>query len=99
MARAEKIKEHLAKLEEKPKKKAMAASSNGSGGKGSKYVILLCRIATFPHTLSLCFCHLGCVATDMYKSELTSGTLSSIDNLAGRRTAMMMTKMMRIQKS
>jgi len=36
MARAEKIKEHLAKLEEKPKKKAMAASSNGGGGKGSK---------------------------------------------------------------
>jgi len=35
MARAEKIKEHLAKLEEKPKKKAMAASSNG-GGKGGK---------------------------------------------------------------
>lgn len=33
MARAEKIKEHLAKLEEKPKKKAMAASSNGKGGK------------------------------------------------------------------
>ncbi|KAF9940428.1 Vacuolar protein sorting-associated protein 4 [Mortierella antarctica] len=36
MARAEKIKEHLAKLEEKPKKKAMAASSNGSGGRGGK---------------------------------------------------------------
>lgn len=35
MARAEKIKEHLAKLEEKPKKKAMANSSNG---KGNKYV-------------------------------------------------------------
>ncbi|KAF8935503.1 Vacuolar protein sorting-associated protein 4 [Podila verticillata] len=34
MARAEKIKEHLAKLEEKPKKKAMAATSNG--GKGGK---------------------------------------------------------------
>lgn len=60
MARAEKIKEHLAKLEEKPKKKAMAASSNG---KGSKYVILpLCRIATFSQTLSLCFSYLGCVA-------------------------------------
>lgn len=56
MARAEKIKEHLAKLEEKPKKKAMAASSNGGGGKGSKYVILLlCRIATFSYTLSLLF--------------------------------------------
>jgi vacuolar protein-sorting-associated protein 4 len=38
MARAEKIKEHLAKLEEKPKNKAMTNSSNGSGGKGSKYV-------------------------------------------------------------
>ncbi len=33
MARAEKIKEHLAKLEEKPKKKALANSSNGKGGK------------------------------------------------------------------
>ncbi|KAF8925393.1 Vacuolar protein sorting-associated protein 4 [Haplosporangium gracile] len=36
MARAEKIKEHLAKLEEKPKKKAMVNPSNGSGGKGGK---------------------------------------------------------------
>jgi len=35
MERAEKIKEHLAKQEEKPKKKAMTNSSNG---KGSKYV-------------------------------------------------------------
>lgn len=36
MARAEKIKEHLDKLEEKPRKKAMANSSNGSGGKANK---------------------------------------------------------------
>ncbi|KAI8358300.1 P-loop containing nucleoside triphosphate hydrolase protein [Mortierella sp. GBAus27b] len=35
MSRAEKIKEHLAKLEDKPRKKAMT-NSNGSGGKGSK---------------------------------------------------------------
>ncbi|KAI7816027.1 vacuolar protein sorting-associated protein 4 [Gamsiella multidivaricata] len=36
MARAEKIKMHLAKLEEKPKKKAMAASSNIIHGRGNK---------------------------------------------------------------
>lgn len=36
MARAEKIKEHLSKLEEKPKKKAISYYPNGSGGKGGK---------------------------------------------------------------
>lgn len=68
MARAEKIKEHLAKLEEKPKKKAMAASSNGSGGKGSKYVFtsfylyyVVADIVIF--VLSL----LGYIITDKYK--------------------------------